>query len=145
MLTAGDEFGRTQSGNNNAYAQDNDITWLDWKHADRRLAEIVGTLVALRKELAEFLDDSFLDNGNATWHGGDGKPKNWADSSKRTLTLVIAGTSRRIAIHVTAGAAFTSMAVPPRSGGVWRQIFSTNDGTFSHPHAVSVFEERPAT
>ena len=33
MLTAGDEFGRTQHGNNNAYAQDNDITWLDWPGA----------------------------------------------------------------------------------------------------------------
>ena len=34
MLTAGDEFGRTQHGNNNAYAQDNAITWLDWAGRD---------------------------------------------------------------------------------------------------------------
>ena len=32
MLTAGDEFGRSQQGNNNAYAQDNDVTWLDWEY-----------------------------------------------------------------------------------------------------------------
>ena len=35
MLTAGDEFGRTQHGNNNAYAQDNETTWLDWNKADQ--------------------------------------------------------------------------------------------------------------
>ena len=34
MLLAGDEFGRTQNGNNNAYCQDNEISWLDWKLAD---------------------------------------------------------------------------------------------------------------
>ena len=36
MLTAGDEFGRTQRGNNNAYAQDNALTWLDWDGRDTR-------------------------------------------------------------------------------------------------------------
>jgi glycogen operon protein len=35
MLTAGDEFGRTQKGNNNAYCQDNELTWLDWRGRDR--------------------------------------------------------------------------------------------------------------
>ena len=35
MLTAGDEFGRSQRGNNNAYAQDNETTWLDWAKADQ--------------------------------------------------------------------------------------------------------------
>ena len=39
MLTAGDEFGRTQKGNNNAYAQDNELTWLDWAGRDQALEE----------------------------------------------------------------------------------------------------------
>ncbi|MDE2446252.1 MAG: glycogen debranching protein GlgX, partial [Alphaproteobacteria bacterium] len=49
MLTAGDEFGRTQSGNNNAYAQDNEITWLDWQDSNSELSAWVGRLAALRR------------------------------------------------------------------------------------------------
>ncbi len=48
MLTAGDEFGRTQRGNNNAYAQDNAITWIDWQHRDRALEDHVAALAAAR-------------------------------------------------------------------------------------------------
>ena len=40
MLAMGDELGRTQHGNNNAYAQDNALAWIDWEHADRGAAAI---------------------------------------------------------------------------------------------------------
>ena len=49
MLTAGDEFGRTQKGNNNAYAQDNELTWLDWAGRDQALEEFAFALAAVRK------------------------------------------------------------------------------------------------
>jgi glycogen operon protein len=49
MLTAGDEFGRTQRGNNNAYAQDNETTWLDWENRDRSLEDFVAALSTSRK------------------------------------------------------------------------------------------------
>jgi glycogen operon protein len=56
MLQAGDEFGRTQQGNNNAYCQDNEISWLDWTLADseegRRMTAFVGRLTGLRREYA---------------------------------------------------------------------------------------------
>jgi glycogen operon protein len=48
MLTAGDEFGRTQRGNNNAYAQDNAITWIDWQARDTALEDHVAALAAQR-------------------------------------------------------------------------------------------------
>ncbi len=144
MITAGDEFGRTQKGNNNAYAQDNEITWLDWDHADHTLAETVGRLMILRKQLADVLEDKFLTNGNATWYGADGKPKNWDDSSKRILTLVVTTNVRRIAIHVSAAPSPIPMAVPSSPGHNWKELFSTNEATFNHPHVVSVFMEQPA-
>lgn len=52
MLLAGDEFGRTQQGNNNAYCQDNEISWLDWSltRKNKDLMEFVKALLALRKE-----------------------------------------------------------------------------------------------
>ena len=51
MILAGDELGQTQRGNNNAYCQDNEITWLDWENADTDLTEYVRELVRLRKEV----------------------------------------------------------------------------------------------
>ena len=49
MLLGGDEIGRTQRGNNNAYCQDNEISWFDWEHVDEGLLEYVRTLIAVRR------------------------------------------------------------------------------------------------
>jgi isoamylase len=49
MLVGGDEIGRTQGGNNNAYCQDNDVSWFDWEHADRTLLEFTRQLIAFRQ------------------------------------------------------------------------------------------------
>jgi isoamylase len=50
MVLAGDELGRTQSGNNNAYCQDNEVSWIDWEQADTELAEFVSGLIGLRRD-----------------------------------------------------------------------------------------------
>jgi glycogen operon protein len=50
MLLAGDELGRTQGGNNNAYCQDNEISWIDWTHVDQDLLGYVIGLVRLRRD-----------------------------------------------------------------------------------------------
>ncbi|MCD2315977.1 glycogen debranching enzyme [Sphingomonas sp. IC-11] len=71
MLTAGDEFGRTQAGNNNAYAQDNEISWLDWDRRDHALEAYVASLAAWRRahpaigapEIRHDLHWSTLDGG----------------------------------------------------------------------------------
>lgn len=49
MLVAGDEFGRTQKGNNNAYCQDNEISWVDWKNMDDELLTFTQKVIGLRK------------------------------------------------------------------------------------------------
>lgn len=54
MLVAGDESGRTQNGNNNAYCQDNELSWLNWENKDNDLLEFTQKLIALRKEHAVF-------------------------------------------------------------------------------------------
>lgn len=51
MLSAGDELGKTQQGNNNAYCQDNSLSWLDWQKADKDLMNFVSGLLALRRRL----------------------------------------------------------------------------------------------
>jgi isoamylase len=50
MLLGGDELGRTQRGNNNAYCQDNEVSWYDWEHTDEPLLEFTRRLIALRRE-----------------------------------------------------------------------------------------------
>lgn len=71
MLTSGDEIGKTQKGNNNAYAQDNATSWLDWKldHEANDLLQFTSRLAALRKEHAVFRHLRFF-RGAPLVHGG---------------------------------------------------------------------------
>jgi glycogen operon protein len=72
MLLAGDEMSRTQRGNNNAYAQDNEISWIDWEKApakDPALAEFVRALIALRQRYQAFRRRSFLTGGPVRGNG----------------------------------------------------------------------------
>ncbi|NJM29844.1 MAG: glycogen debranching protein GlgX [Rhizobiales bacterium] len=59
MIAAGDEFGRTQLGNNNAYAQDNETTWLDWAKADKKRIAEVSALAKFRRDYATFSATTF--------------------------------------------------------------------------------------
>jgi glycogen operon protein len=82
MLTAGDEFGRTQGGNNNAYAQDNATTWLDWASRDLALEDHVAALAGARArwplvEPGFMLQGDWRDLGghpmtSGSWAGADG-------------------------------------------------------------------------
>jgi glycogen operon protein len=54
MLLGGDEIGRTQHGNNNAYCQDNELSWFDWEHVDADLLEFTRDVIALRREHPTF-------------------------------------------------------------------------------------------
>ena len=83
MLTAGDELGRTQNGNNNAYCQDNDITFIDWAEADEALAGFVAGLSALRRRFAVLRQDEFL-TGKAPMSGASPDVE-WLHSSARPM------------------------------------------------------------
>jgi glycogen operon protein len=69
MLVAGDEMGRTQRGNNNAYCQDSEISWLDWENADEPLREYTQKLIWLRREHPVFRRRRFFQG--RTIHGSD--------------------------------------------------------------------------
>ena len=99
MLQAGDEFARTQGGNNNAYCQDNAISWLDWERAEAHqdLTRFVRHLAQLRRRHAEFRRETFL-KGTASragvkdvaWlhpRGGEMTQADWGDGSLRTLGM----------------------------------------------------------
>ena len=80
MLLAGDEFGRTQQGNNNAYCQDNEISWVDGSQLGktRELFEFTQKLIALRKAHPALRRKTFFaDKSEVEWLGPDGKEPDW--------------------------------------------------------------------
>ena len=102
MLLAGDEAGRTQKGNNNAYCQDNRISWIDWSLAKtphgESLIAFVARLAALRREYAVVRSDHFLhgqekprpDIPDIEWFDMDGNEltqRSWENPETRTLIL----------------------------------------------------------
>ena len=97
MITAGDEFGRTQQGNNNAYCQDNETTWLNWKldSAGRELLDHTRWLIRIRRDFLERQPPSYpaREEGNYFhWFGADGQPMDpdrWQDPRQRVLQFLL--------------------------------------------------------
>ena len=92
MILAGDEIGRTQQGNNNAYCQDNEISWVDWKLAETNagLLRFFQLMIAFRKRCPLLRRESFQLNGeggfHVTWHGVKRAKPDWGHDS-RTLAM----------------------------------------------------------
>jgi isoamylase len=97
LLLGGDERGRTQQGNNNAYCQDNEITWFDWSSADAELLAFTRRLLALRKEHPVFRRRRYLAGAEASelgWFTPAGTPMtaaDWADPSALSLAVYLDG------------------------------------------------------
>ncbi|SCC23609.1 glycogen debranching protein GlgX [Kosakonia oryziphila] len=79
MLMAGDELGHSQHGNNNAYCQDNVLTWLSWQHSDSWLMHFTATLIQLRQRIPAL-------TRNVWWEEGDGSVA-WLDHAGQPLTM----------------------------------------------------------
>ena len=92
MILAGDEIGRTQQGNNNAYCQDNDISWVDWRMAETNagLLRFFQLMIAFRKRCPLLRRADFQLNGEGgfhiTWHGVKRMKPDWGHES-RTVAM----------------------------------------------------------
>ncbi len=97
LLLGGDELGRTQQGNNNAYCQDNPITWFDWSHVDADLQAFTKKVIALRRAHPVFRRRRFLAGAEASelcWYTPSANAMtaaNWADPNARSLCLYLDG------------------------------------------------------
>jgi isoamylase len=102
MLLGGDEIGRTQQGNNNAYCQDGPISWLDWAHADEALLAFTTRLVAFRREHPVFLRRRFFqgqpihgsDLADIEWftiEGTEMAEDDWGQGQVRDLGVLLSG------------------------------------------------------
>ncbi|WP_185984903.1 glycogen debranching protein GlgX [Aureimonas mangrovi] len=120
LLVAGDEFGRTQHGNNNAYAQDNATTWLDWARADMEIAAMVARLAALRRRFPALGGEEFAPGGSASWlseHGRAMENGEWDDPSRRFLGFFVEDGAERLIAYFNAAQADVPVLLPTPDGG----------------------------
>jgi glycogen operon protein len=153
MLLAGDEFGRTQHGNNNAYCQDNEISWFNWDLAQKgeNLVALVRKLTGLRHKYPilrrnRFLTgtvDEELDVKDLTWINAAGtemRAEDWSDGNMRCFGMLIDGRARPTGLRQR-GAEATMLLVlnahhdlvefvlPACPGGdTWNLVLDTNMG-----------------
>lgn len=100
MILAGDEFGRTQQGNNNAYCQDNPVGWVDWRLAEGNsgLLRFFRKIIALRRRHPVFRRRRFLTGGDSngdgyrdvSWQGSDADRPDWSEDA-RALAFLLDG------------------------------------------------------
>ncbi len=141
MLQAGDEFARTQGGNNNAYCQDNEISWVDWRlrSANHGLLEFVQLLARLRRLHVEFRRETFLKGAasrsgvkDVRWlsaRGTEMTAADWQDSNSRALGVWFGehtGSAERLLLLVN-GADFEQRFTLPAAPelGPWIRLFDT--------------------
>jgi len=153
MLSGGDEIGRTQGGNNNAYGQDNEISWFDWPLAPaaRRLLEFTARLVRLRLDHPVFQRRRFFQgrriHGSAvkdlSWlrpEGTEMTAEEWSNSFSRGLGLQLAGdaieemnddglpiTDDTFLILLNAQDQPVPFVLPTHEGGTWEPVLDTRD------------------
>jgi isoamylase len=151
MLQAGDEFARTQQGNNNAYCQDNEISWVDWRlcSTNRDLVDFVRLLAQLRREHAEFRRETFL-KGTASrtgvkdvsWlhaRGSEMTQDDWQDAALRSLGIWFCKRSHsggRLLLLLNAGESAQGFALPALpAGNPWICRFDTAIDTLNWPRS----------
>ncbi len=102
MLLHGDELGRTQLGNNNAYCQDNEVSWVDWEHTDGDLLEFTRRLIRFRRDHPVFHQRRWFEgravrgsaNRDIAWFGATGEEMvdaDWNDDSRSSLGVFLNG------------------------------------------------------
>ena len=149
MILGGDEIGRTQRGNNNAYCQDNEISWYDWRHADQELLAFTRGLIHFRRRHPIFRRRHWFHGrrihgaevSDIAWFSPDGQPmseERWNEELARALGLFLSGTDLGVDEHgqritdddfyVLLNAAPDPIAFrlpPERWGARWRKVLDT--------------------
>ena len=154
MLVAGDEMGRTQRGNNNAYCQDNEISWIDWKAADAGLLEFSKKLLNLRKSHPVFCRRRWFQGQpikgsgvtDIAWFLPDGiemQDHNWDEDFAKSLAVFLNGRGiksrdnkgRKIiddSFYIIFNAHYAGLdyKLPPAKYGIeWHEIINTSDSS----------------
>jgi isoamylase len=129
MLLAGDEWGRSQQGNDNAYNQDNEISWLDWTKADPPLQAFVTLLITTRPHLPWIQKDQWAGFGlDIRWLRPDGSeltPEDWEQPRGHVAMYGWRSDSRAV-LFVNATDETHEYQLPPLEKGRWRVAVDTS-------------------
>jgi len=128
LLSHGDEFGRTQLGNNNAYCQDNGISWVDWRLAEKNagLLRFTRMMIGLRKKYFALMREQFCNR--VSWHGRRIGDPDWSGQS-RTLAFQLHGwgIAPDICLLCNMYWEHQRFALPPFQGSwQWQRLVDTN-------------------
>ncbi len=150
MLQAGDEFGRSQRGNNNAYCQDNELGWIDWNLLTGdggALHAFTRRLIALRADSPVLLADRFrhqagdLDDDSIYWINSDGKPMrdaHWHERDNCTLGYLLSETNgngdsqaRKLLVLFNASPRVQTFCLPSGEAPAWLRLVDSADPTLA--------------
>jgi len=151
MLVAGDELGRTQQGNNNAYCQDNEVSWINWQQADQNLLNFTRQLIALRQSNPVFrrrkwfkgqpLKDTVAPD--IAWflpEGTEMEAHNWEEDFAKSLAVFLNGQDVRFYIIFNAHYEGVQFRLPPAIFGQhWTKVLDT--GTTEGPQTYQWEDE----
>lgn len=141
MMLGGDEFSRTQQGNNNAYCQDNEISWFDWRLVKKNeaLVRFVRELIRLRGRFSVLKTDRFYRPDEIQWFSPEGHEPNW--SSERAISCMIHSQDdgQKLCLAMNPSDEDVMFRVPtPPTGRRWRRLIDT---AIASPHEIAQPEE----
>ncbi len=125
MLLMGDELGHSQQGNNNAYCQDNELTWLDWGVADSDLQQTISRLLQLRRSEPALVRERWIDDGDVLWLEPDGRPIEgdaWHDRQGPTARALMIRLGP-VLVLINAAATALPLTLPD---GNWQLCFASD-------------------
>ena len=149
MLLGGDEFRRTQRGNNNAYCQDNSISWFDWGLLEQN-AEIhrfTRGMIAFRRAHPVLQREAFYTDADIKWFGPQGALPDWGDPTRKSLACLILGESGHdVFLMFNGGGEPVDFLIPTMpSNAVWRLAVDTSrptPGDLYHPGMEPTLQEQ---
>lgn len=154
MLLAGDELGRTQQGNNNAYGQDNEVSWVDWRLLEHNveLHRFTRGMIRFRKAHPSLRRRRYVlgadvpagdDEGTRVrWHGVEPEQPDWSWPS-RTLALTLTGSEDDVAIYIAMNMHDEEVRFVLPSPGAGAKWYRAIDTAAAHPHDVAEPEREP--
>ena len=129
MLLGGDEFGRSQRGNNNAYCQDNEASWYDWRLPDknRELLRFVRELISFRKSHPVVSREKFYTADEVTWFNPSGEYPDWSAPEPIIACVIRDSEDRGTCLCLLANASEqpVEFRVPPLSSAPWQRVIDT--------------------
>jgi len=130
MLLGGDEFRRSQRGNNNAYCQDNEVSWFDWSLAGKHkeIQRFTREMIAFRRAHPVLRREVFYTDADIKWFAPDGGIPHWTDERQKSFSCLILGqTEPDLFLMFNADARSVDFSIPALPAGkIWRLAVDTS-------------------